>query len=500
MKDNVISNVKKALERWPWVWLIVVMPLLSLAMHYRVFSLDLMSTHVWRQTQTQSTIINFYEEDFNIFHPRRNDRGSGSGIFRMEFPLMQWLYAGVHKVFDSRDIAITRMLCFATGMFAVWGMYVLLRLLFGLVLPALAGAWAFSFSPSFYYYTLNPMPDNFALCCGIWGLVAYELWRHKNRHWGWWTLSALFLSMATLSKLPFILFFAIPFVDLLLYAKAEGAWRKGFVGGSIMATALLMPAWWYLTVIPEWHGNGIVKGILDSQVSFLKLLDYVQHNLFSTLPELLLNFAAVPLFIYGLYVIIYKKILFKTSVLPFAVCVALLCLYTLFEINMIAKIHDYYFFPFLPFLFIVVTFGLIQWQKFGSPALRWSVFLMLAIMPFTAWLRMQGRWDPGFPHCNIDLIQYKKELQNAVPKNALCVVGDDVSHFIYFYHLDKKGWGFHHGQLAPERLSLVISEGARYLYSDNRTVDTNPLIRPFLDSLILEKGSFRVYSLKKTKS
>ncbi len=71
------------------ILVLVLAGLLSLAMHYRQFPKDLMSVHVWRQTQTQSTIINFYEENFNIFYPAKNDRGDGRGILRMEFPLMQ---------------------------------------------------------------------------------------------------------------------------------------------------------------------------------------------------------------------------------------------------------------------------------------------------------------------------------------------------------------------------------------------------------------------------
>ena len=62
---------------------LIVLALLSLVMHSGHFKKDLMGAHVWRQTQTQSNIINFYEEDFNILNPRRNSRGNTDGIFRM---------------------------------------------------------------------------------------------------------------------------------------------------------------------------------------------------------------------------------------------------------------------------------------------------------------------------------------------------------------------------------------------------------------------------------
>ena len=60
--------------------LFFLIPLLSLFMHFHVFKLDLIGYHVWRQTQTQSNVENFYNEDFNILNPRINSRGDGNGI------------------------------------------------------------------------------------------------------------------------------------------------------------------------------------------------------------------------------------------------------------------------------------------------------------------------------------------------------------------------------------------------------------------------------------
>jgi 4-amino-4-deoxy-L-arabinose transferase-like glycosyltransferase len=96
---------------------------------------------------------------------------------------MQWLFAACYKVFDNHLI-ITRILSFVVGIFSVWGMYFLLNALFKNRLAAIAGAWALNFSPAFFYHTLNPLPDNFALCCGIWGLAFFFKWHGRvvNQH------------------------------------------------------------------------------------------------------------------------------------------------------------------------------------------------------------------------------------------------------------------------------------------------------------------------------
>jgi hypothetical protein len=182
---------------------------ISSLMHLKHFSKDLMSIHVWRQTQTQSTIINFYEEDMNILNPRRNDRGDSDGIFRMEFPLMQWLVACQYKIFGNHLI-ISRIFMFLIGLLSILGIYKLLDALFQKPILSVIGAWAFNFSPSFYYYTINPLPDNLALCCSIWGLTLFFIWNNK-KNTKYLIFSSLLLSIGALCKLPFIIYYIVPF-------------------------------------------------------------------------------------------------------------------------------------------------------------------------------------------------------------------------------------------------------------------------------------------------
>ena len=89
----------------------------------------------------------------------------------------------------------------------------------------------------------------------------------------------------------------------------------------------------------------------------------------------------------------------------------------------------------------------------------------------------------------------KTELRDAVPKDALVVAGNDESHFIFFYYIDKKGWGFHNDNLTSNMLQTMIEEGAEYLYTDSKEVYTNKQLSAYLDKLILEKGSIKIYRL-----
>ena len=469
--------------------------LISTVMHFKHFSKDLMSIHVWRQTQTQSTIDNFYEEDMNIFNPRRNDRGDSDGIFRMEFPIMQWLVAVQYKVF-GHHLIITRVFMFLIGFLTVLGIYKLLNALFQNTILSAIGAWAFNFSPSFYYYTINPLPDNFALCSSVWGLALFFVWYNKKKSI-YLVFCSMLLSIGALSKLPFIIYYIVPivfFADLLI---KHGLKRNYFAQASVAISFSIFPITWYLMVIPHWHGNVIVKGMLDNNESLLRLLDYYQHNLISTLPELLVGYGSLVFFLAGFFFLFKNKVYEKNEfVLLFPLSI-LAILYYLFEANAIAKIHDYYLFPFYPILFILVAYGAYNLHnseiKFG----RYITHTLLLVTPITCYLRMQARWNPDSPGFNKDLLVHKAELQNAVPKNALVVAGNDDSHFIMFYYIGKKGWGFSEDKLSPENLQDMIEKGAKYLYSDSKNIYENAELMQYFDKMILEKGSIKIYSLKK---
>lgn len=315
---------------------------LSAAMHFKHFSKDLMGLHVWRQTQTQSTINNFYEEDMNILAPRRNDRGDSEGIFRMEFPLMQWLIACVYKV-AGKHILITRLFMFLVGLLSISGMYRLLGALFDKPMISVFGAWAFTFSPSFYYYTINPLPDNFALCCSIWGLSFFFFW-YKSKKASQLIVSSLLLSIGALCKLPFIIFYIVPIVYFAIYLAKAGINKKIIIQQFQAFGFSVFPIAWYLAVIPDWEGNLIVKGIINNDSSGWQILTYALQNLSSTLPELLLNYGSVLFFLVGIYVV-FKKSLFRNPKWILLASLSLLTiLYYVFEANAIGTNHDYYFF------------------------------------------------------------------------------------------------------------------------------------------------------------
>jgi hypothetical protein len=346
-------------------------------------------------------------------------------------------------------------------------------------------AWAFCFSPAFYYYMINPLPDVFALALGLHGLAL--TWKSNGPRL---LFGLALLSLSALCKLPFGLFFLVPLVQQ--WSRPE----NGRQWAGLLAIGLfgLPPVIWYAAVVPDWAGNGIVQGLFKSRASVDELADYLLHNLVSTLPELLVNYAAMPFFLTGVYLAVRRNVPRKH---PELLLLGLgLTAYFLFELNMIEKDHDYYLFPFYPLLFLAVGHGIRAFWGHANQKIRLVAVGLLALLPLTAGLRMQTRWQPERPGFNPDLLVHQRALQQAVPADALCIAGNDVSGYIFFYYIDKKGWAFQQDEPTGTQLSDWRNRGAGYLYSDSREIENRATAEGLLDTLVAEHGSVRVFKLK----
>jgi len=468
-------------------------PVISLILHWHIFDLDLVGIHVWRQTETQTVINNFYRDDFNILHPRYNQNADTNRLHRMEFPIMQWIFALFYKLIGPH-IYISRILTFFIGLCSVYGMFRLCDNIFKNREIAAICAWCFNWSPVFYYYTLNPMPDNLALCFGIWSACFFYAYLNtlKTKQVIW---SAIFLGLASLVKLPFILYGSYVFVFLIVQVKRNEYTKRQLVTIFLNYVLFVVPAiTWYLLVIPEWQ-NGVVKGAFDIKQSLHEWLNILYGNIVSVLPELLLNYGSAVFFIAGFYFLYSYKLHKNKKFYLFLFWGVSIILYFIYELNMIDTVHDYYLFPFLPLIFLLVAFGayhlLLKKGKFSKS----FTMLCLCILPLTAFLRIDSRWDTKDPGFNPSYFKYKKELQSLTPQNSYCIVGNDPSGYILLYYIDRKGWVFDNDKLNENLLVSYISKGAAYLFLDSK-IDTIPCIKAHLSLKIFDKGTLRVYKLK----
>ena len=438
-----------------------------------------------------TVVENFAFEDMQILNPRINSRGDGNGIFRMEFPLMQWVFAWFYKWFGA-DLTIARVLSFLIYLVSVIGFYRLLRTYKQTQQISSLGAWCFAWSPVMYYYAVNPLPDNLALCFTVWSL-GFLKGHEKSGSSRSLAGFGIFLSLAAAVKLPYIIF-GVGYIPTFVRLLKVSRFNRAIKHAGIVLLNLSPAIAWYAWVIPQWTNTALIGGIgAESKFDYQSALSNMWGVFHSMLPELLVNYGSVIFLLAGIIVLVLslgKLTQYLGELLMFVVVVA----YYLYEVNMIGLAHDYYLFPFLPLLFLIITSGVKYILNHDNSVVKSIGYLALIILPLTASLRATDRWRPmGMEK---ELLAHKEELRSIIPNGALVVAGNDASTHIVLYHIGQKGWTFEQDWLSAEDLELFISNGAKYLYSNSATVDSDPTVVQFLEDPVFDKDGIKVYPLK----
>lgn len=388
---------------------------------------------------------------------------------------------------------------FVLGFMGVIGFYQLINLLFRDKTSAAFGAWIFSFSPLFYYYTMNPLSDIPALSTQIWMMVSAVryLRSQDNRDLGW---SALFLCLGGLFKLPYIVFGIIPFTAaILIYRKQKitnlGAQLNLIKAGLLLFGAAIPVAAWYIYVIQSWVSMGVLKGIFG-QTDYHEIPRFIQFHLTYWLPRYLINPLALIFLLIGIIRLTVKLRYSEALILLSSGAMGGLAYY-IYEVNMISTVHDYYLLPFLVYIHLVAIYGM-KWfidHKF----LKYIPVLLMVGMPVIAyWQINDDYWHIDRNGYNPDWFTYKSNLKQALPDDALCIFLNDNTGVVMPYEVDKQGYVFDKDELPPEWIAdMVLNRNVQFMYSDSRKVDTSAEVQFYIDRQIAEYGTVKVFQLVK---
>lgn len=466
--------------------------IISLTLHKSQLADEIKGMHSWRQAQTMWNIRNFERHDANIMNPRGSHFNTGKGnIVRYEFPIMQWSIAMVQKVFGEH-IMVVRICMFMIGLLAVLGFYRLLLLLeIGYWLAAL-GAVLFLFSPILHAYIFSPLPDILALAAGVWYLYA-TLKYQRNPDWGWLLLSGLALSLSTSAKLPFLMFSVVSIYFFFQSIFQTKRLSKDNLRFALVQLALVLPALaWYAWVMPTWPENPVLKGIFADNTAWDNVREILLFYLNTTLPSAVLNYVLVAPFILGLF---YGRFSGRKQgwIFPLA---AITILYAILQCTALSTFHDYYFLPFLPWMYIMVVLGIhLIWLRFPKYTL-WIASLISCYSVILSHSLATPRWSLEVSGYNPALYTHQAELKAVVPDGSLCIMLNDASYYLFSHLLDKMGYIFQDNYLPASWIQEMIdNKNVTYMYSDSRIVDEHPDVQPLLDTMLMEAGTIRVFKL-----
>ncbi len=467
---------------------------ISFAEHAPYFNLDVQGIHARRQAQTMWNVRNFVRHDNNILNPRIDRfNGGHDNIMRYEFPLMQWSIAQLERMFGE-DIRLVRYYLFFLGIISVLALFGIIHALTKNWMLAAFTAVLFQHAPLFFYYSINPLPDNMALTASL-VYVYFILMYESSRALKMLVFASLAMLIATWCKLPFLMFSIISiifFIQRLIKNRkiTSEMWVYFIVQFIVLVPAIA----WYAWVMPGWINNPVLSGKVGEEVSWSEYWRILQFHLAVMFPRLILSYPLVILLLVGLFHIKHwgRQHAWIIGVL------AITCFYLYYEFLPIGTVHDYYMMPFLLWLFISIAYGIsyvIKW-KYGNSIFMVIFLAAIIITPFTA----PSKWSIWKSTKNPDFYYYARELASLVPNDEQCIILNDNSKYTFSYKIDKMGHIFDHDYLPMTFVDNIVRKyGIKYMYSDSEKINNDETFQPYIKK---ELGSFRtikVYELQLPK-
>ena len=472
-------------------FILLIFIAVSFVQHSPFINLEIQGIHTWRQSQTMWNVRNFVRDDNCILNPRVNMfNGGKDNLLRYEFPLMQWSIAQLQIMFGEK-ISIVRISVFFMGLLSIFSFVITVKDIFDDWLTAVFSGILLLYSPLFYYYTINPLPDNLALAFSFL-YVAFILKHRKSNKKYQLIIASLALMLATLCKLPFLMVSIISiwfFLKDIFNGKSIYLKLKNF---ALPQFIFLLPAFaWYIWVMPGWAGNPILTGQLNEKFVLKQYLSIMYYHITTMFPHILLSIPVWIVMVIGIYGYFqsWRKHKWLISLIGITV------LYLILEFKPIGIVHDYYMLPFLIWLYLLIAFGVakIRNTKFG-------LIIMLLICSYSSLYTSSNtkeNWSIEKSYFNNDLFIHSEELKNAVPQNELCIILNDNSGYIFSYRIDKMGHVFSSDNLPIGWIDdMVRNYGIKYMYSDSRKIDEEPQFQKYIDEIIIQKGTIKVIELK----
>lgn len=253
MKEEQSTRIQRTTAVHPAWWLLAI--LLGLMAWYGIFEIiddRPHPLHIWRNTDSLSITLNYYDHDMNFAEPEIHNYisdGGTSGKTAGEFPGWYYLMALLWKVFGVSE-ALYRGVVGGLFVLSLFAMHGALRRLTGPLWSTLLTVWVFVHPALVYYgfaFITNVPALSFALLGGS-AFIHYAYERKKKQLY----LALFFFAIAGLLKVTALLLFCTIGALLLLewagvrLLKDRQLFERHFQFLVLMATALLPIVFWYL--------------------------------------------------------------------------------------------------------------------------------------------------------------------------------------------------------------------------------------------------------------
>jgi len=433
----------------------ILWALLALAVVVRIphIAIPPIGVHSWRQSDTAAIARNYQENGYRFGMPQVDWGGAGAGYVESEFPLYPYAAALGYRLFGVREM-IPRALSVVGYLLGACALYALVNAMMGVGVALWSTAF-FLFLPLNIYYSRAIMPEAWMLAASIGGIYFFFRWSETSRIRDL-VCSGVLVALAALLKLP-ALYLALP-LAYLAWLRDRGAWWRRRVFWAYGAFVIAAVAVWYLHAHELARHGGVSFGIWGygsdkwGNWGLAASTRFWNAVLFRSLAERWLTWAALPLFLLGLF-------LPRRDERERLFDVWLLAIVAYFIIVARANfVHEYYQFPFMPAGVVYLGKAFARMPAFPSRGLVLGAALagivLLSSLRYLEYLRKE---DPArSPEMHV-----AAEIQRNTEPGALVIAADGGNPaLLYLSH--RKGWVADRS-LAEDDVQRMRRDGARYL-------------------------------------
>lgn len=355
--------------------LILVLILSSWILFQGKMSLYPSYVHAWTQSDRIALAQNFQENGFDFFHPATYNLLTKDGITQVDFPIHDYLVAGISSIFSTDIIKTFRWY----NLLYTWlGLIFLFRLGLGMGLSGRRSLFACLFLsslPFWVYYQNGFLPSNPSISNLFIALFYFHTYWKSGQSRSLY-LSFLFFTLAALARSPFLIYGIAAFV-LLLFRQSKGKriqfkeWISGFI-----SLGLFVSYWFYNRMLAEEYGSMFLGFILP--IDSFEDVKYLLSNIANRwVDDLLSPFHGIILLIMLVQVLFSKQV--KVHALFLWLCFSALGVFAfvaLFGLQFVD--HDYYYIDsFLPLFSI---FLLLLLNRFKLDEKWYSPFAILCFI------------------------------------------------------------------------------------------------------------------------
>lgn len=483
----------------PLIWILLV----AAALRLPYVNAPLLDAHRWRQVDTAQMARFFYEDGFDLLHPRVN-WGGAHGYVESEFPLVPALAALLYRALGPDEVwGRVVVILFSLGCVALT--FVLARHLLGQA-AGLAAAALVAVSPGAVFYGRTFMPDTVMIFFSLAAIVALLRYVETGSRAALATAAASF-GLTVLVKLPGVMVIA-PMAGVLWTSRRWSALRDRRLVAALAVAGLVAGAW-YWHAYQTFRDTGLTFGVFGTTKTYPPEVatsvwteafsKWSTRELLTTAPFYTTLLSRVyflhltpPGFVLGMVgLLVWRR--HPWRLLPDAWLATMMAF--VFVAGWGHMGHDYYQLPLVPIF--ALYFAAVAWPVFDpgwvARNIGRGVVPRLALGALLTGVALTSLWQSGvierhFRPATLDvrIFEAGQTIARALDRDALVVVVDDYGvnspMLLYFAHV--RGWSFSADTVTAHVVRGLQARGARYFATTRWSTvrRTQPELALFLES------------------